>query len=119
MKKILTPEILEILNKPENTSVENAFFAGAEYNKDQSFPPILAALFTLFATFLVFVLLNLFFNVEFSGDYKDEATRDTYYKSVAMKDSAMAHVNDAKNYNRYLDSANKYYEIQNYIINHK
>lgn len=51
-----------------------------------------------------------------SNKYMSDKLDSIDKKYVAMKDSAMAHVNEPDTYNRYLDSVGKYAVIHNYHI---
>lgn len=119
----VTPEIQEKLNEIEldvNHSTESTFLDGMKYQKNNSMPPSLVAVSTVaISLFLVAMYLMYIDQYTFTCDYKSHLKSDLFDKWTNMNDSAMRNVNTPKIYNRFIDSANKYYEIQHYIIIHK
>lgn len=122
----ITPHIQKQLDEIElnpNHSTESIFLAGMKYKGQDVFP---ASLMGALIMLMIFYCLSAVFHVKTQSEYeqiilerKNEMTDDLFYKNKAMNDSAMKHVNEPAIYNRFIDSANKYYEIQHYILNHK
>ncbi len=120
-KQTLTPEmeksLTEIQSEPAYCD-KDVFLAGIEYQKENTMPFILIVLLSAIGAICLLLIVSLFFkDPMFTDDYKTKAENDTYYKMVAMKDSALRNVNNDKICNRYIDSANKYSDIHNYILN--
>lgn len=69
-----------------------------------------------FVSVMVLILAAIFSKYPlFTDDYIRNTKDQLYIKIRSFKDSSMNHVNQPKEYNRYVDSSSKYIDIYNYL----